>query len=435
MSEGRNLPSREIVYPSVRVIAGLVAALLAALFLCPIPPRHLFSSTFALIPIALGYVTAIAAVAILFTFLARGRFPLRVRCAAAAIWSAPLVVLAIDQSVWIAIPLVVLVMLATPLFGLNRIAPAPSDDFHLLRQLPSSFIVAVCVQLAAIAGLLKLTGIAGILLSIGAGVLVWRATAIDPQARSRPKRVFLLTVLAIALTIFGMLPYQAFRPGAGSGKGRSDGDSDTAAASAADGVLADSYRGVILLPEIQHKVMLVAPLPLLSRNPFRENKKDLDIPFYGVYWFFRMPNVRPPPDSIEMHGKPSDLTFRSHDRRPLTMEAHQSLGTPFQVSCCRSVQLAVTNRNRFSGTVAIELILVDTFDAAKPFQSLGILPVQSVYGMNGEGPGVAEVLEYPIPRSSAIRQFDEFTIRFHRPYINSRESANVSIDRFILQPR
>jgi hypothetical protein len=248
--------------------------------------------------------------------------------------------------------------------------------------------------------------------------------------------VFLLTVLAIAFTIFGMLPYQAFRPGAGSGgKGRSDGDSDAAAASAGDGVSADSYRGVILLPEIQHKVMLVAPLPLLSRNPFRENKKDLDIPFYGVYWFFRMPSVRPPPDSIEMHGKPSDLTFRSHDRRPLTMEGHQSLGTPFQVSCCRGVQLAVTNRNRFTGTVAIELILVDTFENGKPFQSLGILPVQSVYGMNGEGPGVAEVLEFPIPRSSAIRQFDEFTIRFHRPYAHAQDSANVSIDRFILQPR
>ena len=429
MSDGRNLPSGRVVYLPVRVIAGLVAALLAAWFLCPIPPRHLFSSTFALIPIALGYITAIAAVAVVFSFLARAKLPLLVRCAAAAIWSAPLVILAIDQSAWIAIPLVVLVTLATPLFGLNRKAPAPSGDFHLLRQLPSSFIVAVCVQLAAVAALLKLTGIAGILLSIGAGTLVWRATAIDPQARSRPKRAVLLTLLALAFTIFGMLPFQAVHPGAGYGeKGRSDGDSAASSGSAGDGTLADSYRGVILLPEIQHKVMLVAPLPLLNRNPFRENKKDLDIPFYGVYWFFRMPNVRPPPDSIEMHGKPSDLTFRSHDRRPLTMEAHQSLGTPFQVSCCSSVQLAITNRDRYSATVAIELILVDTFGDAKPFQSLGILPVQSVYGAN-------EVLEYPFPRSSAIRQFDEFTIRFHRPYMHSQESANVSIDRFILQPR
>jgi hypothetical protein len=291
----------------------------------------------------------------------------------------------------------------------------------------------VFVQLAAIAALIKSPGIAGFLLSIGAAMLVWRATAVDPRARSQPRRVLILTVLAVALTIFGMLPHQAALPGAGSAqKGRGAGDSDAASASNGDGVAADSYRGVILLPEIEHRVTLVAPLPLLNRNPFRENKHTLDIPFYGVYWFFRMPNVRPPPDSIEMRGKPSDLTFRSHDRRPLTMEAHQSLGTPFQVSCCRSVELGITNRNRFSGTVAIELILVDTFENAKPFVSLGILPVRSVYA---EGRGVPEVLDYPIPSSSAIRQFDEFTIRFHRPYAHARESANVSIDRFTLKPR
>jgi hypothetical protein len=129
-----------------------------------------------------------------------------------------------------------------------------------------------------------------------------------------------------------------------------------------------------------------------------------------------------------MRGKPSELTFRSHDRRPMQMEGHQSLGTPFQVGCCRSIQLSITNRNRVPGTVAIELILVDTFEGGKPFQSLGILPVQSGYG-------AAEVLEYPVPASSAIRQFDEFTIRFHRPNAQAQESANIAIDGFTLNPR
>jgi hypothetical protein len=426
MSNGRNLPHREVVYPSVKVIAGLVASLLAARLLCPIPPRHLFRSGYALVVIALGYVAAIATVAVLVTFLARGRYPLLVRCATSAIWSAPLMIFAMDQSAWTAIPLVILVMLATPLFGLNRAAPRPSADFHLLRQLPSSFAVAVCLQFAAIAALVRFPGLAGILLSISAGMLVWRATAVDPAARSRHGRVLLLTALAIVLTILGMLPYTTSRLAAGSVERGGGGDS--ASASAGEGVAADSYRGVVLLPEIEHRVMLVAPLPLLNRNPFRENKKTLTIPFYGVYWFFRMPNVRPPQDSIEMRGKPSDLTFRSHDRRPMQMEGHQSLGTPFQVGCCRSIQLSITNRNRVPGTVAIELILVDTFEGGKPFQSLGILPVQSGYG-------AAEVLEYPVPASSAIRQFDEFTIRFHRPNAQAQESANIAIDGFTLNPR
>ena len=129
-----------------------------------------------------------------------------------------------------------------------------------------------------------------------------------------------------------------------------------------------------------------------------------------------------------MHGKPSELTFRSHDSRPLIMEAHQSLGAPFQVSCCGSIQLAITNRNRAAGSLSIELLLVDTFSDAKPSQSLGMLPVQSAFGAN-------EVLDYPIPPSPAISEFDEFTIRFHRPVMLARESPNVSIDGFKLKPR
>jgi hypothetical protein len=423
-----NFRLRTIVYPWVKVIAGLAAALLAARFLCPVPPRHLFSSGLALIASALVYVALIALAAIVSMRFVRTESSIYTRCAAAAVWAAPLAILATERSAWVAIPLIALVILATPLFGLNRDAPPPSADFHLLRQLPSSFIVAVFIQLAAIAAMIRFPGVAGILVSIGAAMLVWRVTAVDPQARSRPRRAVALTILAIAFTIFGMLPYQSSWLAAGAERAAGAGDSDPASGTTGDGILADSFRGVILLPEIQHRVTLVAPLPLLSRNPFREKKTSLDIPFYGVYWFFRMPNMRPPQGSIEMHGKPSELTFRSHDSRPLTMEGHQSLGTPFQIGCCRSVRLAITNRDRFTGSVAIELILVDTFEAGKPFQSLGILTVQSAYGMD-------EVLEYPIPRSSAISQFDEFTIRFHRPYLHARESANVAIDRFILQPR
>jgi hypothetical protein len=204
----RNFPPREIVYGSVRVIAGLAAAFLAARFLCPIPPRHPFSSP-ALIAAALGYVALIAIAALLCTHLARGRFPLPTRCAAAAIWAAPLAIFAIDQSAWAVVPLIVLVILSTPLFGMNREAPLPSDDFHLLRQLPSSFIAAVCIQFAAVAALLNNFTIAGVLLSAGAATLAWKATAIDPRPRSQPRRAFLLATLVIALTIVGMLPYQA----------------------------------------------------------------------------------------------------------------------------------------------------------------------------------------------------------------------------------
>ena len=431
----------EIVYPSVnvmaaRVIAGLAAAFLAARFLCPIPPRHPFSSP-ALIAGALGYVALIAIVAILSTQIFRGQFPVAVRCAAAAIWAAPLVILAIDQSAWAVVPLMALVILATPLFGLNREPPPPSDDLRLLRQLPSSFVIAVCIQAAAVAALIRHEAVAGILLVAAAATLAWRATAIDPQSRSRPRRALVLVTLAILLTVVGMLPYQAVPLAAGSvGKGAGAADSDPSKGPGGDGnVMADSYRGVILLPEVQRHVTLVPPLPALSRDPFRENKKTLEIPFFGVYWFFRRPDSRPPQGAIEMRGTPSALTFRSHDQRPLVMEAHQSLGTSFPLSCCRGVQLAITNRNRFPGTVSIELVLADTFSGPRRFQSLGMLPVQSVFHTSDGGAGISEVLDFPIPGSPTIRTFDEFTIRFHRPFLLARESANVKIDGFTLTPR
>jgi hypothetical protein len=277
--------------------------------------------------------------------------------------------------------------------------------------------------LAAIEALLHHQEVAGVLLSAGAAVIAWRATAIDPRSRSRPARVAAMAALAVLLVILGMLPFRAVPRTTVPVEAAGNPDRLPG-----DGVVADSYRGVILLPEIQHKVTLVPPLPALINNPFRENKKDLEIPFYGVYWFFRRPYTRPPRDSIEMHGKPSDLTFRSHDSRPLIMEAHQSLGAPFNVSCCGTIQLAITNRNHAPGSVSIELLLVNTSEDAKPSQSLGMLPVQSAFGAN-------EVLDYPVPPSPAIEQFDEFTIRFHRPMLLARESPNVSIDGFTLKPR
>jgi hypothetical protein len=401
-----------------------VAALACAWFLCPIPPRHPLPAP-AIPVVGIGYICAVALAAILTGWLFHAPFSTLVKSAAAALWCAPLVVLAVQGSPLTAIPLIFLVVLATPLFGLGRGAIAPSKDDRLLRQFPSSMIAAAAIQLAAIEALLRHQNIAGVLFSAGGAVIAWRATAVDPRGRPRSGRVAAMAVLAAVLVLLGMLPFQA-PPRTSTVAG--NGGADSAGAEAGDGVTADSYRGVILLPEIQHKVTLVPPLPALINNPFRENKKDLEIPFYGVYWFFRQPYTHPPKDSIEMHGKPSELTFRSHDSRPLIMEAHQSLGAPFQVSCCGSIQLAITNRNRAAGSVSIELLLVDTFSDAKPSQSLGMRPVQSAFGAN-------ELLDYPIPPSPAISEFDEFTIRFHRPFMLARESPNVSIDGFTLKPR
>ncbi|HTS78648.1 MAG TPA: hypothetical protein VMG40_20725 [Bryobacteraceae bacterium] len=415
--------------------AGLAAGLIAALTLCPIPPPHHFSTPELFVKAA-EYVLAIAIATVLaarITAASRGAWG---RLVLAAIWFAPLLILVIDRSPLAAVPLIALSASATALLGTAREPPAPSSDLRLLRQFPSGIVTACCVQLALVEALLDHSLVAAALLSAGAAVLAWRATAIDPRAHSTGRRAAGIIAAALALVIVGLFPYRAVVRGAASGAGNGSADADAGRnGDYPDGALADTYRGVILLPEVQQHVTLIPPLPALTRDPFRENKKTLEIPFFGVYWFFRRPDARPPKDSVQMRGTPSALTFRSHDQRPLVMEAHQSLGTPFRISCCRAVELSITNRDRTPQSVSIELILVNTFDTGHPFQSLGKLPVQSIFHMGDKGAGVNEVLEFPIPPAPAIRQWDEFTIRFHRPFLLARESANVAIDGFTLTPR
>lgn len=408
----------------MRPVAGLAAALICALTLCPVPARHPLSGP-GLILRAIGYLLAVAIAAYLAAVLVQADRKSRVRAVSAALWFAPLAIFAFEQRSWAVIPLILLVAMGTPLFGLTREPPGPP------RQFLSSITAAMLVQSAAIEALLEHEFLAAALLSAGIAVAAWRATAVDPNAPLKSSRAWITGAGALLLVILGLLPFRVVTPGtslASSAAPTEPGD-------AFDRSLADSYRAVVLLPERQPHVTLVPPLPALTRDPFRENKKTLQIPFYGVYWFFRRPDLRPPADAVEIHGTPVALTFRSHDSRQLVEEAHQSLGAPFQLACCSAIELAILNHNRSPGTVSIELILVDTFAPGRLSQSLGVLPVRSVYYPQDTSSGVAETLEFPIPPSPAIQHFDEFTIRFHRPFLLSRESSNIAIEGFTLKPR
>ena len=46
-----------------------------------------------------------------------------------------------------------------------------------------------------------------------------------------------------------------------------------------------------------------------------------------------------------------------------------------------------------------------------------------------------ETLTFPIPKSSAVKRFDEFAIRYHMTGRRSHRSPNIGIERFILSPR
>jgi hypothetical protein len=119
------------------------------------------------------------------------------------------------------------------------------------------------------------------------------------------------------------------------------------------------------------------------------------------------------------------------------MEARQSFGTLIDLSCCRSLELIISNGDRRPGTVSAELILTNTRLPGKPQQSLGERPViSSLHGSAGaDHPPVTETLTFRIPPHPAIPSFDQATVRFQMGSPHERWSARVAVVKFRLIPR
>ena len=202
----------------------------------------------------------------------------------------------------------------------------------------------------------------------------------------------------------------------------------------------DSYPGMILRPKIKDHVTIVPPLArrrVFDARPNEQSEDPVSIPFYGAYWFFRTSDKTLPPDAIESRGDPSSTSFKTTDYTPISMEARQNFGSLIELSCCKAIELIISNGDRRPGTVAVELILTNTTLPGKPHQSLGIAPVNStLHWFPGDArPPVREVLTFQVPAQPAIQSFDEATIRFESRSPRERWSASIAIENFRLIPR
>jgi hypothetical protein len=202
----------------------------------------------------------------------------------------------------------------------------------------------------------------------------------------------------------------------------------------------DSYSGLILRPEIKDYVTIVPPLArrrVFDGKPNERKADSVSIPFYGAYWFFRASDKTLPTDAIESHGDPASTSFRTTDFTPMSMEARQNFGSLIDLSCCRAIELAISNGDRRPGTVAVELILSNTRLPGQPRQSLGILPVNSTlrWFSGDDRPPVVEVLSFRLPTQSAIQSFDEAIVRFELKFPREQWSARIAIEKFRLIPR
>jgi len=198
-----------------------------------------------------------------------------------------------------------------------------------------------------------------------------------------------------------------------------------------------SFPGVVLVPETEPPKALVAPQPRsLTAPQTADLPKPSDIPFTGEYWMFKPPNVRPPQTSYSRKGTPLVLSFVTTDHRPMLMEAHQKLDHAIDLRCCSGIQIAISNIDRYPGTVTLEVVLIDS--ATGRSESLGIAEVTSRPGgrpWSGSRFPVPETLAFVVPASTTLREFNEIKVVFHRMSLRMDRSARISIERFLLMPR
>jgi hypothetical protein len=400
------------------------------------------------------------------------------RTSLAASWLAPLALFLCEKSLW-AIPVAALFLASvtrslhalkdrsgTAEYGvyqalsLSGYAPGTLDSSLQFRRLCSACAAALCAEVGVIAGFIGYTFTAATMVGVSSAVVTWfalEAHACSQQSRvlaGSSSRVLLALAFAIVFTAAGLAPYAAHarhRGGFGMlsettnlGHGSTPSerlgqpDRETAPRGSAS-EFAEAHPGVVLWPKKKTYTALVAPAPLLSSSSFSNGRSSdpLVIPFNGVYWFFQAPEMRPPRGSREVFGAADRFDTHSNNQRPLSMEAHQNLGTLIDLDCCSRIQLGIRNADRHPGTVALELILTDTSLPGKPHQSLGKVMVKSTqpWRLYDNRPPVAETLSFQIPAHAAIHRFDELTIVFDMEFNRSEFAAKMAIERFVLVPR
>ena len=393
------------------------------------------------------------------------------RTSATAVWFAPATLLLSELSPLALGAALVLVISTTRLLYCEWrvIQPDyPADEFVSARELfeppPSplrlkdlapALIASFGLEAGIVAALLGVPLLAAVLFSLSTAMLTLASLssgAYEPRKeRSLPRSILglvLTVILAAGLTVGGLAGHiqrgAGWHWGAGHGSrlvqsarallerllngdeaDRPKGRVTTIYAPPAGNVEIDdkSFPGVVLFSEPKQRAKLVEPRPGWARNAISSVPTGPSIiPFSGEYWMFRPPDTQPPKKSYSRWGSPETLSFLTTDHATMAMEAHQKLEHPIDLSCCGEIQIAISNADRYPGTVELELILIDNGVS----QSLGKVAVP----FHPEA-----VLRFPIPLGSAIGEFNELEVVFHRDRVRIDRSARISIERFVLAPR
>jgi hypothetical protein len=402
---------------------GLLAAASIAI-VATAPPAHSIGWTHVLIASALITIltSLTCAVAMFLTYVAiPRREPGRIirRTTATAAGFGPLVILLQQRSIWTPLVTAFLIWTVLPV----KVTPQPQ-----WKKFVGALFAALLLEIGAAAALGEESLISALTLGLAAAPILWR---IRQERNFRGPFTPRVTIaIALLLAIMGLTHYLPFSSGS-SVEGpyaKNAGEGKPPKGATPGFAVGGKYRGVILSPEEEQHIILVPPIPMMGRNPFLLHKDPIGIPFYGVYWFFQAPDKEPNEDAYRVKGSPDNVTFRSADMTPLKMEAHQNLGRLIDLKACSRIDVTIRNADIFIGSLAMELIVVNTTELDHAYQWLGQNQITSK-------PGQQETLSFKIPSATAIQQFDELTIRFTEARYRATRSPRIAIDRFHLVPR
>jgi hypothetical protein len=317
--------------------------------------------------------------------------------------------------------------------------PAPSER-------KAALIASLCIYAAAIATVNQAIAGASFFLVICSFLLVSRWTATDLEAAAERKniapsgkRLATVALLAILVTWIALVPWlRTSAPAAGMRPGAEAAGSapkHPPRHTTGDGS-SDAYHAILLWP-FPPKQPILPPVPRAASFHPGANADPLVIPFDGSYRYFQTPGVWLPSRAHVAHGSPLNVNIHSADWGPLLMEAHQQLGQPLNLACCREIQMAIRNGDNRPGRVLLGLVLTDSSLPGKPSQILAPQPVLS------SQPGhfalksapQDETVSFAIPEHGKLRQFDEITVLFLPDPERSALGSKIAVHQFVLMPR
>jgi hypothetical protein len=316
---------------------------------------------------------------------------------------------------------------------LSSLYGLPCADSNLWR----SFWIAVCAEGALVAGFRGYRVFECLLIAVCAALtwVQWRfLNRGAPRGRFGKREIGLLCA-AVLLAFFWFVPWM-YVGKAGLGVGAAPSHKPMAAAAkAVSGVPSGGFVGIVLWPPPVKREAIVPPAPR-DLQPGAGMAKPLLLRFDGPYWYFKAPFRQPGPKAFVAEGKPTEKTIDSSDWAPLLMEAHQNLGMPIDLACCREIDVAITNADTRPGKIALGMVLTDNGSPGKLTQDLGLHMIASSEAaqISKDRKPVAEVLRFQIPRSATIQKMDAIDVYFVPSKERVRNGAKVSIQSFELIP-